>query len=30
MPVELRLHRDLDAGPDQVWRALTDPAALAA
>ena len=30
MPLELRLHRDLDAGPDQVWRALTDPAALAA
>ncbi|HEV2872627.1 MAG TPA: SRPBCC domain-containing protein, partial [Actinomycetota bacterium] len=30
MTAELELRRDLDAPPVQVWRALTDPAALAA
>jgi uncharacterized protein YndB with AHSA1/START domain len=30
MTAELRLHRDLAAPPERVWRALTDPAALAA
>jgi uncharacterized protein YndB with AHSA1/START domain len=30
MTAELRLHRTLAAPPDPVWRALTDPAALAA
>jgi uncharacterized protein YndB with AHSA1/START domain len=29
MTVELRLRRDLAAPPDRVWRALTDPEALA-
>jgi uncharacterized protein YndB with AHSA1/START domain len=30
MTIELRLHRTLAAPPERVWRALTDPAALAA
>ena len=30
MTTELRLHRTLAAPPERVWRALTDPAALAA
>ena len=30
MTAELVLQRDLDAPPERVWRALTDPAALAA
>jgi uncharacterized protein YndB with AHSA1/START domain len=30
MTAELHLHRDLAAPPSRVWRALTDPAALAA
>ena len=30
MTAELMLQRDLDAPPERVWRALTDPAALAA
>ena len=30
MTAELVLQRDLSAPPERVWRALTDPAALAA
>ena len=30
MTAELVLQRDLDAPPERVWRALTDPAALTA
>ena len=29
MAIKLRLRRDLAAPPERVWRALTDPAALA-